>query len=113
MLVDLSELVGDVLRDVVVDEGVGRVDGSLDRCVVWAALEMSWKLVVLFSQSCRICESTGLSLKIGSQCFFNASAIAVGVVASSSWSVSIAPMLLVLPGMRRANLVISCCFLRC
>ena len=33
-LVDLSELVGDVLRDVVVDEGVGRVEVGLERCVV-------------------------------------------------------------------------------
>ena len=46
---------------------------------------------------------------MGSQCFFNASAIVVGVVASSSLSVSIAPMLFVEPGIRRANLVISCC----
>ena len=75
--------------------------------------ELFWKFVVLLSQSCSICELTGLSLKMGSQCFFSASAMVVGVVANSSLSVSIAPMLFVLPGIRRANLVMSCCFLRC
>ena len=105
--------VGDVLLEVVVDVDAGRERHGLEDCCACVAKELSWKLVVLPSQSCSICVWTGLCWKMGSQCFFNASAIAVGVVASSSSSVRMAPMLLVATGIKRANLAMSCCFLGC
>ena len=112
-LYDTLDEVGEELRDVVVEEGSGREVDRLEVRCGRAAVELSWKLVVLLSQSWSICDCIGLSRKIGCQCFFKASAIAVGVVASWSSSVRIAPMLFVAPGIRRANLVMSCCFLCC
>ena len=89
------------------------VDGEVDEdgcgCVVSGGSLLSWKLLVVFSQSLSMSVLTAVRWNMGSQCSLSALAIAVGVVASSSLSVRMAPMLLVAPGIKRANLTMSCC----
>ena len=59
-LFELLEEVGDALREVDVDVDSNLGGGGLgDRCVC-TAVELSWKLVVLLSQSCSICVLTSL-----------------------------------------------------
>ena len=105
-----SEVDGDVVRgaNVVVGvDGVDDVDGG--GCEATGVGLLSWKFVVVSSHSFSMSVSTAERWNIGSQCSFSALAMAVGVVASSSLSVRIAPMLLVAPGTKRASLVMSCC----
>ena len=102
-----SEVDGDVNRGAnLVDVGEDVDDGG---CVASGGRLLSWKLVVVFSHSPSMSVLTAERWNIGSQWSFSALAMSVGVVASSSFSVRIAPMLLVAPGTKRASFVISCC----